>query len=129
LKILECDGTDIVESWETMREAVEYARARKGPAFVHAHVTRPYSHSLSDDERAYKTEAMRAEEARRDPVIRTASLLREQYEVSQEELDEVEREVRAVINLAVDEALESPQPNPSTAMHYLYSPDVERWST
>ncbi len=125
LKILECDGTDIIESWETMREAVEYARAGNGPAFVHAHVVRPYSHSLSDDERAYKTEAMRAEEARRDPLVRTVALLRDQYDVTDEELQAIEREVRETIDAAVEEALGSPQPDPSTAMDYLYSPDVD----
>lgn len=125
LKILECDGTDIVESWETMREAVEYARAGRGPAFVHAHVIRPYSHSLSDDERHYKTEAMRREEAQRDPITRTAQLLREQYGVSDEELNRIEAEARAVVDEAAEQALESPQPDPSTAMDFLYSPDAD----
>ena len=46
-----------------VQEAVAYARARRGPAFVHAKVIRPYSHSLSDDERLYKTPDERAEEA------------------------------------------------------------------
>ena len=62
LLVLECDGTDIVESHETMRRAVDHARGRRGPALVHAHVIRPYSHSLSDDERFYKTDEMREEE-------------------------------------------------------------------
>ena len=44
------DGTDLPASYNAMTAAVEYARARKGPAFVHARVIRPYSHSLSDDE-------------------------------------------------------------------------------
>jgi 2-oxoisovalerate dehydrogenase E1 component len=125
LKILECDGTDIVESWETMREAVAYARAGEGPALVHAHVTRPYSHSLSDDERLYKTEEMREEEARRDPLVRTRTLLVEEFGVSEEELDRMEAEVKAEVDEAADDALDSPQPDPSTAMDYLYSPDVD----
>ena len=45
-------------------------RARKGPALVHARVVRPYSHSLSDDEKLYKTPAEREAEARRDPIVR-----------------------------------------------------------
>jgi 2-oxoisovalerate dehydrogenase E1 component len=125
LKILECDGTDIVAAWETMREAVAYSRSGQGPSFVHAHVIRPYSHSLSDDERAYKTPAMRDEEALRDPIPRTATLLREEYDVSQEELDRLAAEVRDLVNAAADEALDEPQPDPSTAMLYLYSPDVD----
>src|SRR5690606_32907804 len=98
--VLECDGTDIVDSHHTMRRAVEYARSRRGPAFVHAHVTRPYSHSLSDDERSYKTAEMRAEEEARDPLTRTANLLMEEYGVTQAELDAIDREVREEINVA-----------------------------
>ena len=125
LLILECDGTDIFESYKTMREAVGYARARKGPALVHAHVIRPYSHSLSDDERFYKTDVIREEEALRDPITRTAELLLEREWATQDELDRIEQEVRDEVNTATDQALESPQPDPSTAMHFLYSPDVD----
>ena len=62
-------------SLRAMREAAAYVRARKGPALVHAHVIRPYSHSLSDDERLYKTPAEREAEARRDPIPRFADFL------------------------------------------------------
>ena len=63
LKVFRVDGTDLVASLETMEEAVAYARSGEGPAFVHAKVTRPYSHSLSDDERLYKTAEERARAA------------------------------------------------------------------
>jgi len=55
-------------SYRALTEAAEYARARKGPALVHASVTRPYSHSLSDVERDYKTKAEREAEELREPV-------------------------------------------------------------
>jgi len=45
----EVDGTDPVVSYAAMKRAVAHCRVGKGPAFVHAHVIRPYSHSLSDD--------------------------------------------------------------------------------
>ena len=38
-----------------MQQAARYCREGNGPALVHAHCTRPYSHSLSDDEKLYKT--------------------------------------------------------------------------
>ncbi|MEX2582658.1 MAG: thiamine pyrophosphate-dependent enzyme [Gemmatimonadota bacterium] len=125
LAIIECDGTDVVESWEAMRDAVAHARRGDGPALVHAHVIRPYSHSLSDDERAYKTDAMRDEEATRDPLKRTEALLRDEYEVSQDELDALDLELRKLVNEAAEEALDSPEPEASTAMDFLYSPDVD----
>jgi 2-oxoisovalerate dehydrogenase E1 component len=125
LKILECDGCDVFASYDTMGEAVAYARERKGPVLVHAHVVRPYSHSLSDDERAYKTEQMRAEEAERDPITVLGRQLVERGFATVEDLEKIDAEITAEVNRLADEALESPQPDPSTAMHYLYSPDVD----
>jgi 2-oxoisovalerate dehydrogenase E1 component len=125
LLIETCDGTDVWESWEVMGRAVEYARSRQGPALVHAKVIRPYSHSLSDDEKFYKTDAMRQEEAVRDPITRTAARLLQEGIATQEELDRIEAEVNQAVQQATDEALASPQPDPSTAMHYLFSPDVD----
>ena len=125
LYIQTCDGTDVWESHEVMGRAVEYARSRQGPALVHAKVIRPYSHSLSDDEKFYKTEAMRAEEAARDPITRTAARMLELGMVTEEMLAEIEADVNAEVQRATDEALGSPQPDPSTAMLYLFSPDVD----
>src|SRR5208282_5888827 len=68
LRVFQVDGTDLIASYATMAEAVNYCRAERKPALVHASCTRPYSHSLSDDEKSYKTEAERAAEALRDPV-------------------------------------------------------------
>jgi 2-oxoisovalerate dehydrogenase E1 component len=125
LYIQTCDGTDLVDSHAAMGRAVEYARARKGPALVHASVVRPYSHSLSDDERFYKTDAMRSEEAKRDPLVRAAALLVDSGFATAEDLERIEAEVQAEVQQATDEALASPQPDPSTAMLYLFSPDVD----
>ena len=55
LLIEKVDGCDYVASHAAMRRAIAYTRARRGPALVHAKVIRPYSHSLSDDEKLYKT--------------------------------------------------------------------------
>ena len=55
----EVDGTDFVESWRVLEQAIASVREGNGPALVHAMVVRRYSHSLSDDERAYKTKEER----------------------------------------------------------------------
>src|SRR5712672_641125 len=68
LLVAEVDGCDPIASHEAIVRAAEWCRQRKGPALVHAHVTRPYSHSLSDDEVLYKPTREREEEAKRDPV-------------------------------------------------------------
>ena len=125
LLIQKCDGTDPIESLEVMRRAVEYCRARRGPALVHAKVIRPYSHSLSDDERLYRPEEERAQEAERDPIRRFAALLLSEGIVSEDELQRIKDEVDAEINRATDVALASPQPAPETATLYVFSPDVD----
>src|SRR6201995_1549823 len=66
----EVDGTDAVASYEAMVEAVAYCRAGLGPAVVHGHVTRPYSHSLSDDEKLYRSKEELEADSLRDPILK-----------------------------------------------------------
>jgi len=125
LLIERCDGTDPVESLEALKRAVAYCRERRGPALVHAKVIRPYSHSLSDDERLYRPDEERTTDAERDPVKRFGALLVEEGFVTQEELQRLKDEVDREVNDAADAALASPQPAPDTATLYVYSPDVD----
>jgi 2-oxoisovalerate dehydrogenase E1 component len=125
LFIQKCDGTDPVESLETIKRAVEYCRARKGPALVHAKVIRPYSHSLSDDEKLYRPDEERTSDAERDPVKKFGALLVQEGILTQEELQKLKDETDAEVNAAADEALASPQPAPATAGQFVYSPDVD----
>lgn len=125
LYIQKCDGTDPIESLETLRRAVDYCRARRGPAFVHAQVIRPYSHSLSDDEKLYRPDEERTSDAERDPVKRFGALLIEEEFLTQDELQKIKDEVDREVLEAADLALLSPQPAPETATQFVYSPDVD----
>jgi 2-oxoisovalerate dehydrogenase E1 component len=125
LLVERCDGTDPVESLETLKRAVEYCRQRKGPALVHAKVIRPYSHSLSDDEKLYRPDEERTSDAERDPVKRFGALLVEEGFVTQDELQKLKDEVDRGVNEAADAALLSPQPAPDTATLHVFSPDVD----
>src|SRR6266540_2477137 len=109
------DGTDFLASYKAMAAAVDYTRARKGPAFVHAKVIRPYSHSLSDDEKLYKTADERAAEARRDPITRLATLIVSDGIATEAELKDLVREVELEINAAADMARQSEKPSRDTA--------------
>lgn len=125
LYLQRCDGTDPVESLETMRRAVDYCRKRKGPSFVHAKVIRPYSHSLSDDERLYRSDEERAADAARDPVKRFAEFLIDEGVIDREGLQRIKDEVDRIIADAADEALASAQPARESATDYVFSPDVD----
>jgi 2-oxoisovalerate dehydrogenase E1 component len=121
----ECDGTDFPESYEVAGKAVEYVRQRKGPALIHAHVVRPYSHSLSDDERLYKAEEVRQQEAKRDPVLRLAKLLQHEKLVAEKELKEIETAIEHEVREAADQALAAEAVSADTVLHYIYSPNVD----
>jgi len=125
LLVQSIDGTDFLASYKAMRAAVDYARARKGPALVHAKVIRPYSHSLSDDEKLYKTPDERAAEAKRDPITKLASFLVAEDIASEAELQAIVREVEADVNAAADTAKASEKPARETAALFVYSPDVD----
>jgi 2-oxoisovalerate dehydrogenase E1 component len=125
LYIQKCDGTNPLESYETFKRAVEYCRERKGPAFVHAKVVRPYSHSLSDDEKLYRPDEERQKDAEIDPLKTYAEFLMTEGIASSEDLEQLRKQVDAEINEATDIALASPQPAPESALRNVYSPDVD----
>jgi 2-oxoisovalerate dehydrogenase E1 component len=125
LLIVKADGTDFVDSYRAMQEAVAYTRERRGPALVHASVVRPYSHSLSDDERLYKTPDEREAEGRRDPVRKMASALVAGGIATEKALDAIHTEVEREINEAAKQALAAPKPARDTAALWVFSPDVD----
>ncbi|HWH02230.1 MAG TPA: thiamine pyrophosphate-dependent enzyme [Gemmatimonadales bacterium] len=125
LFIQEVDGCDPIASYETMRRAVEYCRERKGPALVHAHVTRPYSHSLSDDEILYRPAKEREEDAKRDCVVVFPKKLVADGIATQAEIEAIQKQVDDDVQVAADMALVSPQPKTDTVYNYVYSPDVD----
>jgi 2-oxoisovalerate dehydrogenase E1 component len=119
------DGTDFLASYEAMSKAIAYARARQGPALVHARVIRPYSHSLSDDEKLYKTSVERAEESTRDPLVKLAELLKGEGLASEDELIGIRHDVDREVNDAAERAVRAPKPTPDTVGLYVFSPDVD----
>ena len=125
----EVDGTDPVASYGAFQRAVQYCRERSGPAFVHAHVIRPYSHSLSDDERLYRPETERERDAQRDPVSRTQMFLLREGILDDKGITQLEKGVEEELQAAVDRALEALPAPPETITKYLYSPDIDPTSS
>ncbi len=123
--IEEVDGCDPVASYEAMTRAVDYARARKGPALVHAHVIRPYSHSLSDDEVLYRPPVEREADAAKDPLTSFPRYLLAEGLATESELEAIRQQADEEVTVAAETALASPQPALDTVYHYVYSPDVD----
>jgi 2-oxoisovalerate dehydrogenase E1 component len=125
----EVDGTDPVVSYAAFRRSVAHCRAGHGPAFIHAHVIRPYSHSLSDDERLYRPDVERQRDAQRDPITRMQMFLIREGILDEKGINRLEKQVDDDLQVAVDRALQAPPPAPDTVMRYIYSPDLDPTSS
>ena len=125
LRIARADGTDLLDSWSAAQDAVNHVRARLGPALVHAQTTRPYSHSLSDDERVYKTQAERDSETVRDPLVRFREFCLANSVATENQLNALDGEVEDEIAAATNTATKAPSPVSETVTRYVYSPDID----
>jgi 2-oxoisovalerate dehydrogenase E1 component len=119
------DGTDLISSYKAMSAAAAWCREGHGPALVHAHCIRPYSHSLSDDERSYKTKHERDEEALRDPLTTFPKFLIEEGVLEASELERMVREIDSDILEDTHRAMKAAPPEPSTALLHLYSETID----
>ncbi|MCL7960482.1 MAG: dehydrogenase E1 component subunit alpha/beta [marine benthic group bacterium] len=125
LLVIEVDGTNPIASYGAMRRAAEHCRARRGPALVHAHVTRPYSHSMSDDERMYKPEVERDKEESRDPITNMAAFLVSAGIATEGDLEALRESVDADVVEASELASEQAQPGPDTVYDHVFSGEVD----
>ena len=125
LEVVDVDGNDFEASHAAMQRAADHCRARKGPALVRATCVRPYSHSMSDDERMYRTEEELAEQAKLDPIPRLRKLLVERGVATTEELETHEAEWRTEIVDASERAQRREKHAPEHVYMHLYSEDVD----
>ena len=125
LFIEEVDGCDPIASYEAMQRAVAHCRERRGPALVHAHVVRPYSHSQSDDEKQYRAVEELADETQHDPTRTFPAFLISEGLATEDDIKVITQEVDDEVNRAADEAIAAPKPAKESARVFLYSPDVD----
>ena len=125
----EIDGTDPIVSYAAFARAVAHCRAGVGPAFVHAHVIRPYSHSLSDDEKLYRPDIERQRDAARDPISRMQLFLIRDGILDEKSINKLEKEVDLQIQEAADQALAAAPPDPDSVQKYVYSPVLDPTSS
>jgi 2-oxoisovalerate dehydrogenase E1 component len=121
----EIDGTDPVVSYGALSRAVAHCRAGIGPSFIHAHVIRPYSHSLSDDEKLYRPDIERQRDAERDPITRMQLFLIREGILDEKGINRIEKEVDEGLQAAADRAVAAPVAPPESIKRYLYSPDLD----
>jgi 2-oxoisovalerate dehydrogenase E1 component len=125
----EVDGTDAEACLRAFQEAVAYCRAGHGPAFIHGHVVRPYSHSLSDDDKLYRSTAEREADAMRDPLAKLQMRLLREGILTDDEINALEQQLDHEAELAAERALEAPLPTVEGISAHVYSEDLDPTSS
>ena len=120
----EVDGTDPLASYDAMVKAVAYCRTGKGPAVVHGHVVRPYSHSLSEDEREYRSRAELEADALRDPISKMQVWLLREGILDAEGIDALERRADEEVQRAADRVVHAALPEAASILRHQYSEDL-----
>jgi 2-oxoisovalerate dehydrogenase E1 component len=121
----EVDGTDPDACLRAFEGAVAHCRAGRGPAFVHGHVVRPYSHSLSDDDKLYRSTAEREADAMRDPLAKMQMRLLREGILTADEINVLEQQLDREAAEAADRALEAPLPEVAGITEHVYSEDLD----
>jgi len=120
LKRMLIDGTDFVESYLAFKEAMEYVKSGQGPVLIEADVIRLLSHSSSDDQRKYRAHDELEDEAKRDPVEKMISLLKENNLATDEEIQLIKNDVLQEIEKAASDATAASDPLPESCTKYIF---------
>jgi TPP-dependent pyruvate/acetoin dehydrogenase alpha subunit len=106
------DGTDVLAVYRETRRAIEKAREGGGPTLIESMTLRMEGHAVHDDA-FYVPKEMFEEWAKRDPIERFRSWLRENAELTDTEEEEIGSSVKKILSDAINRAEESPLPDPS----------------
>jgi 2-oxoisovalerate dehydrogenase E1 component len=110
------DGRDYFEVRRKGANAIAHVRAGAGPCLVHALVTRPYSHSLSDDQKKYRSAHELEDEREHDPIEVMQAQLIAAGVLTIEQADAYRAEAREVVRAAAEEALAATRPSPESVV-------------
>jgi pyruvate dehydrogenase E1 component alpha subunit len=119
---IEVDGMDILAVYRVAKEAVARARAGEGPTLIEALTYRFRGHSLADPDELRST-AEKDFWFARDPIKKFAGYLTEQGLFTTDQLQNIDREIQAIVDDSVEFAESSPEPDPSELRRYIFAED------
>jgi 2-oxoisovalerate dehydrogenase E1 component len=125
----EVDGTDPQAVLQAFQAAVAHCRAGRGPAFVHGHCIRLYSHSFSEDDSVYRTKAEREADALRDPLGKMQMRLLREGILTEEQIDALEQSLEREVSDAAERAVLAPLPLVEGIAKHVYSEDLDPTSS
>ena len=122
LKIIHCDGKDVLDSMNAMENAYDHAVSGKGPVIVHARCVRIGAHSNSDKHELYRDEKEIIAAKKQDPFLLFTKAILKETKISQKELTAIDQACKADLLQAHTEALKEPNPDPASIHDFLVPP-------
>ena len=119
LHVVKVDGRDYFKVRAKGADAIAHVRMGTGPALVHATVTRPYAHSLSDDQKKYRSPDELEDEVQNDPIEHWARQLIRRGALTRDAIDELRAETFAEVRAAADAALTATRPDPRSVLDHV----------
>ncbi len=114
------DGTNFVETYNAMMDAVEKARKGEGPSLLVANVVRLLPHSSSDDQSKYRSKDEIERDKLHDPIPQMARFLIEEGFLTDEKATAMVEEVKKAVDAAADWAETRALPEADTAELQVY---------
>jgi 2-oxoisovalerate dehydrogenase E1 component len=118
------EGTWFEGLYQLLPGVIEKMRAGGGPALIEADVIRMDSHSSSDDQMKYRTEAEMKELRKRDPLMQTERYLLQNGIYTEEQVAKIRAEIQADVDQAAEEADAQPQPAVGHITTHVFSDQV-----
>ncbi|RKD90070.1 alpha-ketoacid dehydrogenase subunit alpha/beta [Mangrovibacterium diazotrophicum] len=119
LRIIHCNGKDIFDSMNAMAEAKKHVLEVGEPVIVQANCVRMESHSNSDRHELYRSENERNYVRVYDPMAKFVRMLLRYNRFTQEEIQAIEEEAKAIVKDAHKKAMKAPDPDPSTIFDFV----------
>jgi pyruvate dehydrogenase E1 component alpha subunit len=114
------DGMDFFKMQSVAERAIADARAGKGPSFIEAKCYRYRGHSMSDPATSYRTKEEVEFWKQRDPIPRIQAAIKHDFEVGDEEFDQVDQRVKQEIEEAIEFAQQGQELPPERLYEDLY---------
>jgi 2-oxoisovalerate dehydrogenase E1 component len=119
LKIFHCNGKDVFDSMNILDEAKKWILENQKPAIVQANCIRIHSHSNSDRHELYRDDNERNYVAEYDPIAKFKRLLIRYNRFTEDELQQIEEQVKLEVKDAHRKALTAPNPDPQSIYNFV----------
>ena len=117
MKAVKVDGQDVEAVYKAARRALEHARGGKGPVFLAVNTFRLVGHYIGDPQVYRSKEELEETRATQDPIEH----LRTKLEMSADEVEEIDSEVKEIVEGAVEFAKNGTDPKPEDALKNIYA--------